>query len=158
MAAIIPYLFESVYRSTLCPSCILPNACFCSFDFASAFGYGSIVTAPRKNSAATVAGIVRFRLAIIVSSDYLVRTTLAPIGCKEIAECAVCDPHITVRPAEKFGPPRKEGARRRAILQKWDQCPIRARNQNRLVNVFLRFILRAAASVKRTCRIAATRI
>src|SRR5271155_4025104 len=97
MAAIIPYLFDSVYRSTLCPSCILPNACFCSFDFASAFGYGSIVTAPRKNSAATIAGIVRLRFAIIVSSDLFVRTTLAPIGRKEIAECAVCDPNITVR-------------------------------------------------------------
>src|SRR5580704_392506 len=117
-----------------------------------------MVTAPSKNSAATIAGIVKFHLAIFFSSEFLVRTTLAPIGYKEIAECGVCDPNITVRLPEKFGPARRQEAQRRGIFQKCEQCPIRPRIQNCLVNVFLRFILRAAASVKHAWRIAPTRI
>src|SRR4030081_438659 len=32
----MPFLLVRMYRSVCCPSSVLPNACFCFFDFASA--------------------------------------------------------------------------------------------------------------------------
>src|SRR5271154_5040117 len=79
--------------------------------------------ASRKSSAAIIAGILAFHLAIIVSSDFLLRSTLAPIGAKEIAECAVCDPSITVQLEGRLGPAWKYEARRRGSLRESGSYP-----------------------------------
>src|SRR5271154_7435300 len=79
--------------------------------------------APRKSSAAIIAGILAFHLAIIVSSDFLLRSTLAPIGAKEIAECAVCDPSITVQLEGWLGPAWKYEAKRRGSLRESGSYP-----------------------------------